>query len=175
MKRAGLIYMISILVVFAVGCSEQQTAVAPDDPVSPLSAPAAVVHRVTVGGSDLCQAFGLPPGCDANFSMVASELADGRVKGQWQDTWFGRGVAAVPIHVTIDCIKVVGNEAWVSGVVTGGVFNGVPVITRVVDNGTSQNDPPDQISFIFEDTFGGCEATPDLPLFDIDTGQVKVE
>ena len=38
-------------------------------------ADAQVIHRVHVGGPDICAALGLPPGCDANFSLVALEFA----------------------------------------------------------------------------------------------------
>ena len=139
-----------------------------------------MVHHVSVGGADICEALGLPTGCDANFSLVAIEKADGSVSGQWQDTFiFDRDdpglIRGVPVHVTIDCINVVGKEAWVSGVVTGGAFTGLLAITRVADNGKSANDPLDQISFISQDIFGGCQAEPDLPLIDLTHGQVTVK
>ncbi len=133
-----------------------------------------MVHHVSVGGADICEALGLPTGCDANFSLVANEMANGSVSGQWQDTFRING-QGVPVHVTIDCINVVGKEAWVSGVITGGPFTGVLAITRVADNGKSANDPLDQISFISQDIFGGCQAEPDLPLIDLTHGQVTVK
>ena len=78
-------------------------------------------------------------------------------------------------------ISVAGNEAWVSGVITkgsipGADLAGLPVITRVRDNGTSQNDPPDEISFSFIGDPRSCVEQPaDLPLFGIPQGQVVVE
>jgi len=124
-----------------------------------------VVHHASAGGGDACS----QGGCDANFSLVANQHADGSVSGQWQDTWYG----GTPIHVTLDCLYVTGNEAWVSGVVTGPVYPGFPVIARVVDNGTSANDTRDQISWLLLDSYGGCTAAPDLPIYDM-IGQVKV-
>src|SRR2546426_2620598 len=84
-----------------------------------------VMHQVSVGSSDI-----VPPGTDANFSLVAIQHGDGSVSGQWQDS-FGKDAPGVGVHVAIDCVNVVGNEAWVSGVATDKTFAGQPVITRV--------------------------------------------
>jgi hypothetical protein len=138
-----------------------------------------VVHRVSMGGADVCEALGLPNGCDANFSLVALEKADGSVKGQWQDTFAG-GLEG--IHVAVDCVSVVGNGAVIGGVITHGFSGGVDVsgqraLTAVVDNGTSANDMPDQLSFSFFPT-GGTDCTSllpgNFPLFPLTHGQVKV-
>jgi hypothetical protein len=141
-----------------------------------VSAGGPIVHRVSAGGPDACAGWGLPPGCDANFSLVAMELADGSVLGQWTDR-FPLGYGG--FHAVIDCLHVVGNEAWVSGVVTqGSIFDidlaGSPVSARVVDNGISANDPPDQISFTEWDGLP-CNAQLDYELFDAPQGQVVVD
>jgi hypothetical protein len=71
---------------------------------------------------------------------------------------------------------VVGNEAWVSGVITRPAsLAGLPAITRVRDNGTSTNDPADQVSFTFIGIAATCTDQPDLPLFDLINGQVTVQ
>src|SRR5678816_3416673 len=114
------------------------------------SAPAladGVQHFVSVGGPDQ----DATNHTDANFSLVAIQHSDGTVTGQWADQ-FGQGQGG--IHVQINCLFVQGNEAWVSGFITSGTFNGadltgLPVITRVQDNGDSANDPSDAISFSF--------------------------
>lgn len=159
-----------------VACADVPTALPGDDlSVSPLfNATGPVVHHVSVGSPDICEALGLPTGCDANFSLAANQKADGSAKGQWQDVFKFGLEHPIPVHVTVDCLNVSGNQAWVSGVVTGPQLAGVPVITRVADNGTSAKDPPDQVSFTFFDEFGGCQAAPDLPLFDLAHGQVRV-
>lgn len=136
-----------------------------------------VVHHVTAGTPDACIAFGLEhPGCDANFSLVANQYADGSVSGQYSDR-FANGDG---FHAVVDCLVVIGNDAWISGVITQGRFDGfdlagLEVVTRVRDNGTSQNDPADQISFSFIDTeVPDCTEQPDLLLFDAPQGQVMV-
>ncbi len=124
-------------------------------PASVVSA-ASVVHRVTAGGPDACVSFGGKPGCDGNYSFVAFQYADGSGSGQYTDR-FARGEG---IHGIIDCVRVVGKAAWVSGWITSGTgFNGfdltgLPFTTLVVDNGTSAQQPPDQIasSHVGDDT-----------------------
>jgi hypothetical protein len=139
------------------------------------SAGSPIVHRVHVGGPDCCVGDGLKPGCDKNFSLVAIERADGSVSGQLIDRW-GGGVGGY--HAVIDCLSVDGNDAWVSGVIVQGTWEdidltGWPVVVRVRDNGTSANDPPDQISFSHPDP--ECTEQPDLELYDMPQGQVKVK
>jgi hypothetical protein len=140
--------------------------------LSPAASADRVIHKVSVGSADIVP----PPGSDANFSLSAIESADGAVTGQWQDTFFGRGNPALALHVDVDCLVVVGNEAWVSGVITQPAFlAGLPAITRVRDNGTSADDPPDQVSFTSIDIGVTCTDQPDLPLFDLINGQVTVQ
>ncbi len=138
-----------------------------------------VVHRVTVGGPDLCEALLLKPGCDANFSLVALERADGSVKGQYHDQFSFGGLEGYGIHVAVDCLNVVGNQAWVSGVITHARFPGdivgLDVVTRVEDNGRSANDPADRISFSLFPATVDCTAAPDLPLYSVPQGQVRVQ
>ncbi len=137
-----------------------------------------IVHRVHVGVPDACTAFGLPPGCDANWSLVAVQYADGSVSGQFTDRF------ASPyggFHAVIDCLYVDGNDAWISGVITHGNGVGEPVSARVRDNGTSANDPADQISFSHIGADGGdhphgtCDQQPDYEQLDVPQGQVVVE
>ncbi len=164
----------------AGACSEQADPTSANDAriteVTTTANVGAVTHHVSMGGADVCEALGLPTGCDANFSLVANQKADGSVKGQWQDS-FGHGNGG--FHIVVDCLLVFGNQAVVGGVVTKGPFNvGTRALTSVVDNGTSANDPPDQLSFSFTG-FGpgvGCGtiAPNQFPLFNLAHGQVKV-
>ncbi len=138
-----------------------------------------VTQRVSAGGPDACVAFGFGfthPGCDGNFSLSAREYADGSMSGQYTDR-FANGNG---FHAVIDCVSVVGNEAWVSGVITSGTIDGfdltgLPVATRVRDNGTSANDPADKISFSII-TFDPlpCTDQPDFGLLDAPEGEVIV-
>jgi hypothetical protein len=113
---------------------------------------------------------------------VAVQYADGSVSGQFIDRfWQGWG-----FHATIDCLYVDGNDAWVSGEITSGYFGGEdrigePISARVRDNGTSANDPPDQISYSHIGADGGdhphgtCDEQPDYEQLDVPQGQVVVK
>lgn len=175
MKRLIALASFGLLVV---GCDTPTTPAAEDLTVSPLFGKGPVVHQASMGGADLCEAVGLPTGCDANFSLVANHYADGSVSGQWEDS-FGGGAG---IHVAVDCLAVSGNQAVVGGVIThawGGfeANEGQRALTSVVDNGTSANDPADQLSFSFFPVGIACEIDPtafDPFLFDLTNGQVRV-
>jgi len=132
-----------------------------------------VVHKVSAGGADVDFA----EHTDANFSLTAVEHGDGTVTGEYTDQ-YGQGDGG--FHAQLNCLLVVGNQAWVSGVITSGNaggfdLTGLPVITRVADVGTSANDPPDLISFSFVGVATPCTAAPNLPLFPMTDGQVKVD
>ncbi len=115
----------------------------------------------------------------ANPWGLRAPVTDGSVSGQWQDTFAGGGQS---IHVAVDCLNVVGNGAVVGGVITNGTAGGVDVtgqraLTAVVDNGTSANDPPDQLSFSFFPINIPCTALvpTNFPLFNLAKGQVVVQ
>ena len=135
----------------------------------------AVAHRVSAGGPDICEAIGLKPGCDANFSLVATQFVDGSGSGQYTDR-FGRvgGFKGV-----IDCVVVDGNRAWVSGWIKSGRFehddlSGLPFTALLVDNGTSASDPPDQISTSNTGDPTPCSDMVEWELHDAPQGQVKI-
>jgi hypothetical protein len=130
-----------------------------------------VQHRVSVGSHDFN-----PPGENANFSLIAIQHADGSVTGEWTDQ-FGHGDGG--IHVVVDCVDVLGNRAWISGIITqspDGTLNGLTAGTTVADNGTSANDPPDQISYTYYGLQRDCHFRyPFMQLFPLDGGEVKVD
>ena len=143
-----------------------------------------IIHHASLGSNDACESlFGLPPGCDKSFSFVANMYEDGTVKGQWQDGFGEAAGSGSGIHVEIDCMTVNGNSAQVGGFITKGTdaegndLTGLYAITKVVDNGTSSNDPADQMSFsiAYAELAPGCNYEyPDEFLFDLTKGQVKV-
>ncbi|MGH7521993.1 MAG: hypothetical protein ACREMI_12025, partial [Gemmatimonadales bacterium] len=123
-----------------------------------------VVNRVSVGGNDQ----DATNNTDANFSLIAIEKDDGSISGEWSDQ-FGQGQGGV--QVDVNCLVVVGNQAWIGGIIRsgstgqGGVdLSGLPALTRVADLGNSANDPADAISFTFIGLAVQCTAQPNLPL-----------
>jgi hypothetical protein len=134
-----------------------------------------VVHQVSAGGPDACSGLGAHPGCDGNYSLVATEYADGSASGQYTDR-FGKigGIRGV-----VDCLVVVGHDAWISGWILSGRFEdqdlaGLPFSTRVRDNGASRNEPPDQISSSHTGDETACTDTAPWDLVDTPQGQVVV-
>lgn len=117
-----------------------------------------IVSVVHAGGSDLEDPDipGSGPGFDKNYSLVAFKFADGTASGKLIDRFSGGG--GLGLKGNIDCVHVVGNTAWLSGIVTQGQtldgagnpidITGYYVRTRVQDNGDN-NDPsnPDRIAF----------------------------
>ena len=178
-KRISFITIVTIAMLMTA-CNENASPVASATDENPdiSLAKGKIVNFVSAGSNDACEAFGLEKGCDGNFSLVATESADGTVSGQYQDTFSGGGEG---VHAKIDCFHVIGNGAVVSGIVTkgGSLYDvGSRVITAVVDNGTSANDSPDQISFTFAvpPDFNCEDFVPgDFPLNDLTTGQVTVK
>ncbi len=180
MRYLSVTSVLLLLVISVNGCNEDAAPTENSSIENPngVLSKGRVIHHVSLGGADICEALGEPTGCDANFSLVANEKADGSVSGQWQDTFVGGGEG---IHVAIDCINVIDNGAIVGGVITHGTVGGFDVsglraITAVVDNGTSANDPPDQLSFSFVDDNRDCNnlTLDDFSLIDLTHGQVKV-
>jgi hypothetical protein len=114
--------------------------------------------------------------------LTAIEYADGSVSGQYIDR-FANGNG---LHATIDCLSIIGNQAWVSGVVTRGQYtdsdgnvvdiSGESFWATVKDNGNNANDVPDQISFSFWGVPFTCADQFDDPdlLNDSPQGQVRV-
>ena len=174
---------LAALGLFAFGCSESPTETQADMAATPaFGAGNGVMHHVSAGSNDACEAFGLEPGCDGNFSLTATQKADGSVKGQWQDSFGPNG----GVHVSIDCLNVQDNWAIIGGVITKGSgaaegSEGQRALTAVVDNGKSKNDPVDQISFSIFPTGASCtDLTIDNFanlgfLFDLTRGQVTVK
>lgn len=176
MMKKTLLALAAVGIV-ALGCDGSTSTTPTADGPAFAAGGNPVVHQASVGGADVCGGLGLQPGCDANFSMIAQERADGTDSGKWTDI-FAKGAGG--IHVDVDCLNVVGNEAWVSGIIRDGNFGdqdlaGLPALTRVSDNGTSSNDPADQISFSFIGLALTCDDAPNLPLVDLTAGQVKVK
>lgn len=141
----------------------------------PASSGNRVVHFAFAGGPDLCA----KPGCDGNYSLAALIYSDGSMSGQYTDR-FANGDG---FHAKLDCVYIVGRDAWVSGVITSGTtdngatdLTGASVWTRVQDNGTSKNSATDKIfySVLYDAT--PCYATPNYgPLVDAPNGQVIVK
>ena len=77
--------------------------------------------------------------------------ADGSVSGQFEVQ--SEQEDGVRVHGRVLCVGVVGNQAYVGGVVeqssTPDIADGTLLVWRIVDNGEGANAPPDQTSDFF--------------------------
>jgi hypothetical protein len=116
------------------------------------------------------------------FSFTAREYADGADSGQAQvQNRFG---PFGPIHIEIDCLRVVANIAFMSGSVTHvgdptlGIFEGSKAFFAVQDNGDGPTGPPDLMSFALftgETTGPTCEEISDIAfVFAVEDGNIQV-
>jgi len=113
-----------------------------------------------------------------NFSFSAIST-NGTVQGQAQLN--NRQQNAVD-HIDIDCLKVVGNTAVVSGVVTSSNSGqqGNTAVFAVQDNGEGKNSPADRLSlaFFYGPQYAGTLCTfftfADFPTSPIQGGNIQV-
>jgi hypothetical protein len=108
----------------------------------------------------------------ATFSI--RKYADERVDGWYRA--LGRGPGGANIRVRIECLHVVGNQAWASGTVVAAVNPdniGRPYSIRFVDNGQGDGAAPDEIGvgrFVGSD----CADEPDLSLRQLKMGNLQI-
>ena len=182
-KKVVMLLTLSLFCVY--GCSndeilspESDSSAVFESSIASSAKKGKVIHHVNLGSNDICEAIGLPNGCDGNFSLVANMHADGSVKGQWQDTFNGGGEG---IHVAIDCMQYGelgdGKYAIVSGTITKGQAGGVDVsgqraLTIVLDN----FDGVDYMSYSYFDVAGDCNDYnwDAFSFFTVGAGQAKV-
>ena len=114
------------------------------------------------------------------FSAIAK--ADGSVSGQYNLTFEGSGNNRV--HAEVTCLRVVGNQAWIGGVIKS---SNIPArVGReggflVEDNGEGRGAAPDRVSLMFVNLPPGGAAVVcaggtgvGATLADIDKGNVQV-
>ena len=132
---------------------------------------AAKAAKVHVGSPDI-----LAPGGDGNFSLHAEIDAAGNVSGQWQDAF----TQNQGFHINVTCLTVVGNQAWVGGVITQAqnpAFIGIQARTLVVDGGLP-NGGGDTVGFTVIFPNGGapdCSAQTAFQQFPLNQGQVDIK
>ena len=114
-------------------------------------------------------------------AFTAQIDADGHVKGEAE---FQLRYLNLTLHVEVDCLAVVGNDAWIGGEITissNPALVGQRVLFRVQDNGEGAG-PPDATSQV---VIGGgpsvdgigvppCTLTPPLALIPWTNGNVQV-
>ncbi len=118
------------------------------------------------------------------FPFTARRHADGTVAGQWERITRPEGNAAdSKSHGVVTCFSIVGDQAWLGGFATGGLYTGPAdgVSWRVVDHGSGGSAIPDQISLqrIGQDKSAPaayCAGMPEkpTPMFDVEAGNIRI-
>ncbi len=115
------------------------------------------------------------------FSFNAVERADGSVMGKIH---FNNRANRQVLHGEVECLSVVGNTAYLSGVITKSRIPGrvgLTFATAVQDNGEGQDAPPDMSTLVVQGVFAvPAEEVCELqslfaqPLLPIESGNVQV-
>jgi hypothetical protein len=111
------------------------------------------------------------------FSFDAKEMPDGSDQGTFQVKSRGQDITA---HGDIDCLRVDGNTATMSGVITKSkepVFGGATfILVTVVDNGEGADAPPDlwsDVTVFF--TPESCDIASLVPDEIVEEGNIQVK
>jgi hypothetical protein len=118
-------------------------------------------------------------------AFTAQVDADGNAKGQAE---FQLRYIDTTVHVEVNCLAVVGNEAWIGGIITRSsnpaqVGLGLHILFRVQDNGegfraqpngAGDARPPDMTSQLEWGAVPSCDTTPPLGLIEWTHGNVQV-
>lgn len=156
-KRVGLVCAVTALAAILA----QAVSAAPGGVVSSATGSG----HITSGGES------------RTFAFSARERADGTVKGQAQVV--SRALDVV-VHMEIDCLRVMGNVAHMSGTITRSSNPTEAPLGEmrrfvVMDNGEGSDRPPDQISTIPPNPSGEtCENSTLLPNRPVERGNVQV-
>ena len=110
-------------------------------------------------------------------SFTAQIDADGNVKGQAE---FQLRYIDATVHAEVNCLEVVGNDAWIGGTITRSsnpavVGLGLDILFRVQDNGEGNASPPDLTSQLVWGAVPSCNTTPPLGLNEWTNGNVQVK
>ena len=102
--------------------------------------------------------------------------ADGNVRGQAD---FQLRYINTTAHAEVNCLAVVGNEAWIGGTITRSsnpaqVGLGLNILFRVQDNGEGDAHPRDMTSQLVWGAVPSCDTTPALGLIEWTNGNVQV-
>ena len=113
-------------------------------------------------------------------SLTSPFAAKGQLQAKRVSDFNGTEIREVTLHAQIDCLRIEGNTAWVSGPVTRYVISGIEVppagiqvLYKVRDNGWGS--PPDEASTILTSGVPGpiCAAS-DLTMNEIKNGNIWV-
>ena len=174
MKR----FMTLLLLPVAVVACREETPTSPADGASFAVVAGPPVHEVTGGGSVVREDIAGSPREIYGFTAQVDAL--GRVRGEAEVHFPSDDVK---MHISVQCLVVERNLAWMSGPVTRSDDPDTPVgrvfFWLVQDNGQQQGAPPDRISNFFHrpaDNYPPdvCTQKRPVPTFPFDNGNVSI-
>ena len=170
MTRAAHVLLPLLSLTIVAACDGRPTVVAPG-PASLSSADAASGPSATGGG---WITFGASVEL---IAFTARQREDGTVTGQAE---VHNQTAGVNLHIDINCLRVVGNLATLSGIVTrtsDPFIEGFQAIFQVQDNGEGGNSQPDLMSLVNVYVVGtgvDCSVPSEFDLTPLERGNVQV-
>ncbi|HEY2954002.1 MAG TPA: hypothetical protein VGK89_01990 [Candidatus Eisenbacteria bacterium] len=127
------------------------------------------VHRASGGGTVDW------PLARVTYGFTAEIDADGVVTGEAE---FQHRDLGVHNHVEITCLTVIGNDAWIGGVIRESNIPelvGVQIVWRVQDNGEGTGNVDKTSIVVPNTTLGDCNLMPALGLIPWTSGNVLVK
>ena len=184
MKIAKISLVFLLATLFIAGCNNGDQLLSPvenDGSTNNIDAFAKKGNAIqSVSGSG---SFVDTQGDWRTFSFNAKLYADGTVKGQWQRVNHRENASESKSHGAVTCLTVDGNQAWLSGIATSGLFSEEPnngVFWTVIDNGQGNSSAVDQMSLQFvgmdpANADANCAAQTQVTMYDVDAGNIQVK
>jgi len=175
MKRTMLTALAVALSLIGLGltsCSETPTE--PGEALHAMDPSAAdwiSYSNVIQSVSGNAHVMGEPVALTVTFDIRKS--ADGSVHGWYNAST--RGPGGADIKVRVECLHVVGNQAWAGGTIVEAVNPdniGRPVSMRFIDNGEGANASPDEFGGVWQEY--DCATAPALSTRQITIGNLQV-
>lgn len=159
MKQLHAVVVLASVAVLAA-CSDSPTAFLPEN--------SSMSPRFLAGGNAGPAATGAGhfyvTGDLRTFSFTGRTHMDGSVRGQAE---LNNRDQDVRDHISVDCLNIVGNIAYMSGVITRSSIParvGLNRVWSVQDNGEGANAPADMISLVFlASAASACNTTLPVP------------
>ena len=172
----------ALISLFAFACGTGSSDPAPTAPSLDVAGDHRVVESVSGSGSFIVST---QEGDWRTFGFTARRYADGTVEGEWERVRRLDGDAAgTSAHGFVTCFTVIGNEAWVGGIATGGIYAEPPnngIAFRVQDNGEGANAAGrdrmslEYVQLLPSQPLSYCQFHPDRPgFFDLEAGNVQI-
>lgn len=139
------------LVALALACDDgaaDRGLVQPSPRMAQVGSHGPVIASITGSGHQVTQPPALNPGLWRTFTMTARKYADGSVEGSYTRVVHLADGGVQKSEGSITCLAIVGNKAWIGGMIPGN--NPPDVAWQMVDNGEGAGAAPDLVGLQLE-------------------------